>query len=469
MPVCEHPAPSRANEANEANEAAVAETVSEQLASPTRSGGETESETESEIERARPTARPTARPMSGVSLREHFCDLPDPRVKRTRKHLLIDILVIALCAVIAGAEDFVSIAAFGRINEPWFRERLGLALSNGIPSHDTFTRVFAHLDPKAFEEAFQAWVASLPAYQTLKPGEVVGIDGKTLRHSFDTLSGQAPLHLVSAWATSARLSLGMVRTSEKSNEITAIPELLKLLDIAGCLVSIDAMGCQKEIARQIVEQGGDYVLAVKDNQPALHQAVQLFFDHALPRRFEDCPYRVDYHEDVMKDHGRIERRRCWLVELPQDPLDRAGELAWGDERAAWKGLASIGRVECERTVGLGPQAKTSTEVRYYISTLASKPANLGKPGKKARASRLAYAVRGHWGIENRLHWVLDVAFNEDACRVRKDHAPENLAILRRMALNLLSHEKTAKMGVKNRRLRAGWDLDYLANVLTGTN
>jgi predicted transposase YbfD/YdcC len=395
------------------------------------------------------TARGTANApvvVSTTSIIDHFASLPDPRVNRTRRHLLADILVIALCAVIAGADDFVAIAAFGRARETWFRERLGLRLPAGIPSHDTFARLLARLNPEKFERAFLDWI---DAVHTLLPGEHIVLDGKSLRHSFDTAWNQGPLHMVSAWATSARVVLGQMATEEKSNEISAIPDLLGILDIQGCLISIDAMGCQKQIAAQIVEQGADYVLAVKGNQPALLRAIQLFFEHADETRFEACPYRHSFTESIEFGHGRKEVRRCWLAELKDD-------LAWHDDMQTWAGLGSIGRVESERTVCTGSSAKTTKEVRYYICSFT---------GRKATARRLARAVRAHWQIENRCHWVLDMSFAEDASRVRRDHAPENLAIMRRIALNLLTHETTAKCGVKNRRLTAGWDTEYLAKVL----
>jgi predicted transposase YbfD/YdcC len=406
--------------------------------------------------------------MPWLSITEHFADLPDPRVERTRHHALLDILVIALCAVICGADSFVEIQDWGRAREAWLRERL--ELSGGIPSHDTFNRVFARLDPEAFSRCFLAWTAALkqrlPANHDAAPDgaprvtdeepasalpEVVALDGKRLRRSFDGASGQAALHLVSAWASQQRLVLGQVKVAEQGNEITALPELLALLDVEGSIVTIDAIGCQRELARRIVEQGADYVLPVKENQPTLREDVQLFLDDALEQRFGAVEHQ--FHETFDAEHGRQERRRYWIT----------GEVEWLRERHQqegadrWAGLRSIGMVEARRREG-GPGNPESLVRRYYISSLPAK-----QPGSAALFAR---AVRSHWGIENGMHWLLDVVFREDDCRVRKDHAPQNLAMLRQLALNLLRQEKTAKVGVKARRLRAGWDLAYLERVLS---
>jgi len=367
-----------------------------------------------------------------------FAVLPDPRVERTRLHALTDILVIALCATLCGADDFVAIAAWGRAQAAWLRQRL--ALPHGIPSHDTFDRVFRRLDPEAFARCFVAWVE---AVREATDGEVVAVDGKTLRHSFDRASGQAAIHMVSAWATQNRLVLGQRKVAAKSNEITAIPALLALLDLHGCIVTTDAMGCQKEIARQIVAQGGDYVLALKENQPALYADVVEFFAEARATQFAKLAH--GFHREVEGDHGRIESRRCWSV----------GEIAWLRERHDWEALSSIALLERERRVG----EQRSVEVSYYISSLAG--------GDDRQARRLGGAARGHWGIENQLHWVLDVSFAEDACRVRCEHAAQNLATVRHLALNLLQQEHSAKLGTKNKRLRAGWDTSYLQKILTG--
>lgn len=376
------------------------------------------------------------------SLPAAFAELPDPRVARTRRHLLSDILVIALCAVLCGADGFNDIEEWGHAKESWLRERL--ELPHGIPSHDTFNRVFSHLDPAAFTACFLRWVEAL---REPTEGQIIALDGKTLRRSFDR-GGRGAIHVVSAWASENRLVLGQVQVDEKSNEITALPALLALLDVRGCIVTIDAMGCQREIARQITEQGGDYVLALKGNQGTLHADVKLFLDDAHTRGFRDGSYQTEQTRDW--EHGRQEQRTYWV----------SGEVDWLRERhgaASWAGLTSIGMVESRRRVG-GPGTAATVERRYFISSL---------PVENAQsAERFAQAVRGHWGIENCVHWVLDVAFREDESRVRTEHAPQNLATLRHLALNLLRREQTAKVGMKGKRLKAGWDARYLERLLT---
>lgn len=369
---------------------------------------------------------------------EHFVDLVDPRVERAQRHDLLDILVIALCALICGADTFVDIARFGRAKQSWLQERLGLLLPNGIPSHDTFGRLFARLDPDAFGRCFRAWTQTL---HTQTAGQIIALDGKMLRHSFDTASGRGAIYMVSAWAGASGLVLGQVKVDDKSNEITALPLLLKMLDLCGSIVTVDAMGCQKTIAAQVREQEGDYVLALKDNHPRLHDEVRRLF--AWGEAEGEADLACDFFESRTYDHGRQEVRRCFVTE----------QVHWldeTDEPQEWAGLRSVARVESQRTAG----GKTSTECRYFLSSLP------------ADARRTLGAVREHWGIENSLHWVLDMAFGEDGSRVRKDHAPQNLATLRHLALNLLRQERTDRNGVKARRLRAGWDNDYLLQVLT---
>jgi predicted transposase YbfD/YdcC len=366
----------------------------------------------------------------------YFSILPDPRVDRTKKHKLIDILFIAVCTILCGGEDFTDMESFGEAKEEWLRKFL--ELPHGIPSHDTFGRVFALLDPQAFGECFLRWSAAL---HEATQGEVIALDGKTVRHSFDTASGQSALHLVSAWATENGIALGQLKVDGKSNEITALPALLKLLDVQGCVVTMDAMGCQKDLAKQVKEQGGDYVFCLKGNQGGLHEETQYFFEEARKLKFHDLPHR--YHQTVEKDHGRIETRRCWMVEETA--------VEWLDKQDQWPGLASIAAVEAARRMG----KKTSTETRYFISSLTGS------------VQRLAAAARAHWGIENSLHWVLDVIMNEDLSRVRKDHAPENLALVRRLALNLIKKAKPAKQSVRASIKKAGWDNSFLEALLVG--
>ncbi len=370
---------------------------------------------------------------SRPSIDAHFAELPDPRIDRTRKHGLHDILVITICGVIGGADDWVSIERFAKAKRDWFETFLDLP--HGIPSHDTFGRVFAALNPDALTKCFSTWIASLAK---VTHGEVVAIDGKTIRRSFDTASSKAAIHMVSAWASQQRLVLGQVKTNEKSNEITAIPKLLELLELEGCIVTIDAMGCQTKIAAAIVDKGADYVFGLKGNQETLHDEVKTFFDWALKEKFKDIPH--DFFETVDGEHGRIETRRYWCT----------SQVAWFADAQKWKGLRSFGLVESERTAG----EKTSVERRVFIGSL---------PGDNAKL--WAHAVRTHWTVENGLHWVLDMAFREDESRVRKDNSPQNLAIIRHIALNLLKQEATAKVGMKNKRLIAGWDESYLLRVL----
>ena len=362
----------------------------------------------------------------------HFENLKDPRVEGKNRHLLIDIITIAICGVASGASGWEQIEIFGQAKQEWLATFL--ELPNGIPGHDTFRRVISRLNTKIFQECFLSWVHSVVE---VTDGEIIPIDGKTLRRSHDSKSGKSAIHMVSAWAANNRLVLGQVKTEEKSNEITAIPELLKLLEIKGCIVTIDAMGCQKKIAEQIVQQGGDYVLGLKGNQGSLLKAVETIFSQADAETFNSDKF--DFYQSESKGHGRHEIRSHYTTDAAELPM-----------AAQWKGLRTIGVVVAERQV----KNKKTTECRYYISSQENK------------AEFFAKAVRSHWGIENSLHYVLDVTFREDECRIRKDDAPENFAVLRHIARNLLQREQT-KMSIKQKQFRCACDNDFLAKVLAG--
>ncbi len=370
------------------------------------------------------------------SIEQHFGDLTDPRVDRTKRHKLIDILVIAICAIIAGADNWEDVEEFGKARLEWFRTFL--ELPNGIPSHDTFTRVFARLDPQQFQACFLRWIAAVS--KTIA-GQVIAIDGKVLRRSHDKGIDKAAIDMVSAWATANRLVLGQVKVDEKSNEITAIPQLLEALEVSGCIVTIDAIGCQTEIAEKIIDREAQYVLALKENQGNLYEDVERLFDDLETSQYQ--AYGFDYEKTVDKDHGRIEIRECWTISDPQ-------VLRYLRGAAHWKNLLTVSRIRSQRWIG---EDKTC-EDRYHLASITGAKQVLG-------------SVRSHWGIENELHWTLDLAFDEDRCRVRKDHGPENFALLRHIALNLLKQEKTCKRGIKGKRLLAGWNQDYLLKVLAG--
>lgn len=368
--------------------------------------------------------------MTTISI--YFGDLPDPRVERCKHHQLLDIVTIAICAVISNADGWTDIEAYGRAKETWLRHFL--ELPNGIPSHDTFARVFAKLDPIAFQRCFVRWV---DAIRDKLPGDVIAIDGKTSRRTHDSTIDLSPLHMVSAWSSDNRLVLGQVRVDEKSNEITAIPVLLDLLDVKGCLVTIDALGCQTAIADKIVTQEADYVLACKGNQERIYTDVQHLFTELLSH--EQAPGVLDYVKTTQEGHGRREIREVWTT----------AQLEALRDRERWAKLHSVACVRSERTTA----GETTSETRFYLSSAASD------------AERLANAIRSHWGVENQVHWVLDVVFADDASRVRIDHSAHNLAIIRHIVLNMLRQETSVKTSLRQKRLRAGWDDTYLLKVL----
>jgi predicted transposase YbfD/YdcC len=370
---------------------------------------------------------------SSVCIQDHFAELTDPR-RRKVTYPLINVVTIAVCAVICGADDFVAIAEFGRAKKKFLEKFLDL--SEGIPSHDRFNAIFRFLKPAEFEKCLLSWITAL---HEVTAGQVVAIDGKTLRRSFDTASSKSAIHMVSAWATANHISLGQVVVDAKSNEITAIPKLLEILEISGGLVTIDAMGCQTEIAEDIVKAGADYVLAVKGNQPTLHDGMVFFFEDHLADDF--ARVNVRRYETYEHAHGRDEMRFYYICPVPEDLSDKA----------RWHKLRAIG-LAVNNTVRDG---KECIEYRYYILS------------RFVSGKRFAEAVRSHWAIENRLHWQLDVTFQEDQSRIRKGHADANFSSLRRTALSLLKNNHTKKVGVKNKRLVAALSDDYLAEVLLG--
>lgn len=364
---------------------------------------------------------------------ESFKKIDDPRRDHQKFHSLFDILVISICAVICGAEHWTEIEEFGEAKQEWFATFL--ELENGIPSHDTFGRVFILLDNMELKRVFVEWISSAV---NLSKGALVNLDGKNLCGSKEPSKGKKALNMVSAWASEQSVVLGQVKCEEKSNEITAIPELLKILNLEGCIVTIDAIGCQKEIVKQIAEKKADYVISLKGNQGNLHQDIKDYLDWAERIKFKDITY--DYCRTLEKGHGRIEERRCWVTE----------EIEWLEGKEEWKNLKSVIMVEAIREV-IGKEK--TVERRYFISSL------------EANAKQSLRAVRGHWAIENQLHWCLDIGFREDDCRVREANAAENLATIRHIGLNLLKQEKSCQLGIKSKRKKAGWNENYLLKVL----
>jgi predicted transposase YbfD/YdcC len=376
-----------------------------------------------------------------TSLIEHLSIITDPRINRTKDHELIDILVLAICALLCRAETFNDMEDFGKAKEEWFKSFL--SLPNGIPSHDTFNRVFQALNPKQFQDAFLNWTQSV---RQAVPDEIVAMDGKALRRALT--QSKNPRYIVSAWAEDNGLVLGQLKVDEKTNEITAVPQLLRALELSGCIVTLDAMGCQKNIAKEIKEADAEYVLALKGNQETVHHEVKAFLDETIAEAKTWLPagapssgaaVRLATKKVVEKDHGRLETREYF----------QSAELGWFADKEQWEGLQSVGMVQATREIN----GKSSTERRYYISSL---PLDI---------ERFARAVRGHWSIENKVHWVMDVRFGEDQSRARNGHAAENLATLRRLALNLLKLEKTKKRGIRGKQNNASWDHAYLLKLL----
>jgi len=364
-----------------------------------------------------------------------FEAVPEPRVERTRLHPLVNVLIIAMLAMICVGEGWEDMEEFGLAKEAWLGTFLNLR--HGIPSADTFRRVLSAVNPKAFNACFIAWVQALSLGTS---GKLVAIDGKTVRHSFNRATGRKALHVVSAWIAENRLTLGQIVTEEKSNEITAIPKLLELLDIRGATITVDAMGCQRAIAEKVKDLGADYIMGLKGNQETAHKEVEEYFADASAKDFKDVPHT--FHETVDgSDHGRLEVRRVWASQ----------ELDWFADLAKWKGLSSIIMIESERTVG---SAETSVERRYYYWSSHIVDAKI-----------FGEMIRGHWGIENQLHWCLDVGFREDESRIRTDHGPENIALLRKIAMNLAKNERTHKKGIQAKRKLAAWSDAYLLKLL----
>ncbi|BAY65589.1 transposase ISAs1 family protein [Calothrix brevissima NIES-22] len=368
-----------------------------------------------------------------ITIADHFAQMEDPRIDRTKRHKLIDIITIAVCAVICGADSWVAIEIYGCAKYEWLKTFL--ELPNGIPSHDTFARVFAQINPEQFQSCFVNWMKSI---QKVTAGEVVAIDGKTLCGYYDKSNDQRAIQMVSAWASTNKLVLGQVKVDENSNEITAIPELLKVLELSGCIVTIDAIGCQKEIVKLITQQNADYVITLKKNQGNLYDEVEKLFKSGISNSFQGIETSTYKTEEM--GHGRHEIRHYVMLTEIGSRLD---------PESVWSNFNSVGMVESVRSL----DGKTTVETRYFISSL------------EENAEKFANCVRSHWGIENSLHWILDVALREDDCRIRKDNAPQNFAVLRQIAVNVLGEDKRVKLGIKNKQFLAVMDNKYLERVL----
>jgi len=371
--------------------------------------------------------------MSSTTLSKVFKEFNDPRMARAQRHSLINIITIAICAVICGADNFVAMAEFGRSKKKWFESFLNMP--NGVPSHDTFNDVINRLDQSAFVSCFTKWIKQL----AINDETVIALDGKVMRRTLDKINGSKAVWLVNAWSVANNMCFGQIQVSDKSNEIMAIPKLLELLDIKGATITIDAMGCQTDIGEKVLEQGGHFLLALKGNQGEFFEDVSLYLDTCI-----DKPKNLsfDYFQSVNGDHGRVESRKCWLVT----------EVDWLVKRhPRWSIVKGIAVIESERIIG----EEVSTERRYYITSHCDKDAQF-----------INEAIRSHWCVENNLHWQLDVSFNEDQCRLRSGNAAANFSFLNKIALNLLKNEKTTKIGIKSKRLKAGWDEEYMMKVLT---
>jgi predicted transposase YbfD/YdcC len=367
------------------------------------------------------------------SIAEHFNDIKDIRIERGKKHKLIDIITIAICAVVCGADGWIDIEMYGVARKKWLEKFL--ELQNGIPSHDTFARVFSQINPEEFNKCFLSWVKGI---RNTAVGEIIAFDGKQSRNSGDKKNGKGTINTVSAWAASNRLVLGQIKVEGKSNEITALPKLIDVLDLAGCVVTIDAMGCQREIVKKIVKKEADYVIAVKKNQPSLYEQIEQLFKQAIKTNGKDLNMSSFNSREINRGREEI-RNYLMLTDIVNqiDPLEK------------WEKLASIGMVESVRVVN----GKTSVETRYFINSLRND------------AQKLAEAIRGHWSVENSLHWVIDVTFKEDNSRIRKDNAPANFAVLRHIAVNIIGQNKSRKLSVRSKRFLATLDEEYSNELL----